>query len=230
MSNGIDAWSYSRWSDYKTCPFKFKMKYIMKAPTAGSPAMDRGNAVHKMGEDYIKSGPKGRAPKVPPEYVHFKDELAHLRGIGAMAELPWGFKRDWSWTGRPNWFGEGVWFRMKADAAASYDDNTGLVADWKTGRKYSEHEEQGRIFGAVSLMRFPEWTEVDVRFWYTDQKPGDNEEQWIYTRKDGELIRAEWEKKVRPMFADKRFAPTPNDKCKWCDFAKDKGGPCKFGG
>lgn len=229
MSNGIDAWSYSRWNDYKQCPFRFKLKYINKMQTAGSPAMGRGNLVHKKAEDYIlKTGTFAKGKKLPDEFQHFKAELEHLRGIGAMAEMPWGFRRDWSWTGQPNWFGREVWFRMKADAAVTYEDKTGLVGDWKTGRKYPDHEEQGRIFGAVSLMRFPEWTEVDVRFWYTDQKPGENEEQWTYTAKDGELIRKEWEKKVQPMFNDKRFAPTPNDKCKWCDFSKAKGGPCKF--
>lgn len=228
MSNGITAWSYSRWGDYKQCPYRFKLKYIDKMQTAGSPAMERGNVIHKIGEDFVKAKPGKGKVVIPEEFKHFKAELLHLREAGALAEMPWGFKRDWQWTRKADWFGPEVWFRMKADVACSYEDNTGLVGDWKTGRKYAEHEEQGRIFGAVAFMRFPEWTEVDVRFWYTDQKPGDNEEQWTYSAKDGALIRKEWEKKVQPMFNDKRFAPTPNDKCHWCDFNKAKGGPCKF--
>jgi RecB family exonuclease len=227
VSNGIDAWSYSRYADYKSCPLKFKLKYIDKLPTAGSPAMDRGNAIHKMAEDYVKAHGK-KKPKLPIELTSVKDEIEHCRSNNAIAELPWGFRKDWAWTGKPNWFGSEVWFRMKADVVVEYDDNTGLVGDWKTGRKYFENEEQIELFGAAALMRFPDWSEVDVRLWYTDQPKDDNEIDRQYTRKEGALILKTWEKKVVPMFVDKRFAPTPNDKCKWCDFSKAKGGPCKF--
>lgn len=225
MSNGVTAWSYSRFADYKQCPYRFKLKYLDKLPTTGSPAMERGNVIHKMAEDYVKSG---RKPKIPAELKTVATEIEHCRQMGAIAELPWGFRADWSWTGRPDWFGQDVWFRMKADVAVSYDDDTGLVGDWKTGRKYFENEDQIELFGAVSLMRFPNWTEVDVRLWYTDQPADDNEIQRVYSRKEGELIRKTWEKRALPMFKDKKWAPTPNDKCKWCDFSKAKGGPCKF--
>lgn len=225
MSNGVTAWSYSRYADYKQCPLRFKLKYLDKLPTTGSPAMERGNRVHLEAETFIKAP---RKPKLSADLKNVKTELEHCRQMGAIAELPWGFRKDWSWTGRPDWFGQDVWFRMKADVAISYDDDTGLVGDWKTGRKYFENEDQIELFGAVSLMRFPNWTEVDVRLWYTDQAPDDNEIQRVYTRKEGEAIRKTWEKRALPMFKDKRWAPTPNDKCKWCDFAKAKGGPCKF--
>lgn len=223
--NGVTAWSYSRYADYKQCPFRFKLKYLDKMPTAGSPAMERGNTIHKMAEDYVKSS---RKPKLPAELKTVAAEIEHCRAAGAIAEMPWGFRADWSWTGRADWFGHDVWFRMKADVAVSYDDNTGLVGDWKTGRKYFENEDQIELFGAVAMRRFPEWSEVDVRLWYTDQPADDNEIQRVYTRREGELILKKWEKRALPMFKDKKWAPTPNDKCKWCDFSKAKGGPCKF--
>lgn len=225
MSNGVTAWSYSRYADYKKCPLSFKLKYLDKLATTGSPAMERGNVIHKMAEDYVKATKK---VKLPPELKTVATEIEHCRSMGAIAELPWGFRNDWSWTGRNDWFGSDVWFRMKADVAVVYDDNTLLVGDWKTGRKYFENEDQIELFGAASLMRFPDATEVDVRLWYTDQPAGDNEVQRVYTRKDGEAIRKTWEKRALPMFKDKRWAPTPNDKCRWCDFSKAKGGPCKF--
>lgn len=227
MSNGITAWSYSRYADYRQCPFRFKLKYLDKMQTTGSPAMERGNLIHKKAEDYVKSSKK---PKLPIELAGFKVEIEHCRKAGAIAEVPWGFRSDWTWTGRPDWFGADVWFRMKADVAVVYDDNTLMVADWKTGRKYFENEDQIELFGAAALARFPEATEVDVRLWYTDQPVDDNEIQRVYTAKEGAAIRKTWEKRALPMFKDKRWAPTPNDKCRWCDFAKNKGGPCKFSG
>lgn len=230
MSNGITAWSYSRWADYKQCPFRFKLKYIDKMQTSGSPAMERGNLVHTLAENYVKSPRKVKVPTLDGAkvFANLATELEHLRSNKAIAEMPWGFRSDWTWTGRPDWFGQEVWFRMKADAAVAYDDDTGMVIDWKTGRKYFENEDQIELFGAAALMRFPNWTEVDVRLWYTDQPAADNEIQRVYTAKEGAAIRKTWAKRVVPMFVDKRFAPTPNDKCKWCDFSKAKGGPCKF--
>ena len=50
MGNGVTAWSYSRYADYTQCPLKFKLKHIQRLPTKGSPAMDRGSAIHKEGE------------------------------------------------------------------------------------------------------------------------------------------------------------------------------------
>jgi hypothetical protein len=221
----VTAWSYSRWSDYHQCPAKFMYKHLMKLPDPGTPAMNRGTDVHKMAEDYIKAP---RKPKVPPELTNVVIELDHCRNMKALAELPWGFLKDWSWNGRGDWFGEDVWFRMKADVAVSYDDDTGMVGDWKTGKKYFSNEEQIELFGAVSLMRFPVWKEVDVRLWYTDIPGNDNEIQRVYSRSEGALILKDWEKRVRPMFADKKFPPKPNDKCGWCPFSRSKGGPCKF--
>ena len=221
------AWSYSRWGDYHQCPAKFMYKHLLKLPDPGNPAANRGTTIHGMAETYVKS--TKRKPKLPPELKNVAMELEHCRTMKATAEENWGFKNDWNWTGRPDWFGNDVWFRMKADVVVAYDDDTGLVGDWKTGKRYFTNEEQVELFGAVTLMRFPEWTEVDVRLWYTDQPSNDNEVQRVYTRDEAVLIRGDWAKRVRPMFADRKFPPTPNDKCKWCPFGVTKGGPCKFG-
>lgn len=219
------AWSYSRWGDYKQCPAKFMYKHLMKLPDPSGPAAARGTMVHTAAENYITAPRKG---KLIPELKNVATELNFLRGAGAIVEQDWGFKNDWNWIGRPGWFGNDVWFRMKADVVVAYDDNTGLLGDWKTGKMYFSNEEQVELFGAVGFMRFPEWTEVDVRLWYTDSDPNDNEIQRVYTAADGVLIRKDWAKRVVPMFKDRKFAPTPNDKCKWCNFSKEKGGPCKF--
>lgn len=220
----VTAWSYSRYGDYAQCPAKFKYKHLMKLPDPGSPAMARGNLIHKMAEDCVNNAKM----KIPAELVNVKTEIAHLRKAGAIVEQAWGFKDDWQHIGRPGWFGDDVWFRMKADVVVSYDDNTGLLGDWKTGKMYAANEDQVQLFGAVGFMKFPHWTEVDVRLWYTDSPADSNEIQRVYTAAEGQAIRADWEKRVRPMFNDKKFPPKPNDKCRWCPFSKAKDGPCKF--
>jgi hypothetical protein len=165
---------------------------------------------------------------VPNELRTVAKELNFLKDNMAIVEQSWGFKSDWEWTGRAGWFGDDVWFRAKADAIVTYDDDTALLIDWKTGRKYFTNEEQVELFSLAAFKRFPFLTEVDTRLWYTDAPEDDNEIQRTYTLKDAERIQKDWTKRVVPMFKDRKYAPTPNDKCHWCPYSRAKGGPCKF--
>lgn len=219
----VTAWSYSRYADYKQCPARFKYKHLMKLPDPGNAATERGNQIHKMAEDFIR----GKID-FPGELETVRAELEYCKDNMAVPEENWGFKKDWSWIGRPNWFGDDVWFRAKTDVRLLYDDDTLLLIDWKTGKKYFSNEEQIELFALAGYRRFPIVTEVDARLLYTDQPADDNEIQRVYTPKDMDAIQKDWTKRVKPMFNDRRFAPTPNDKCHWCPFSKAKGGPCQF--
>lgn len=219
----VTAWSWSRYADYKQCPAKFKYKHLMRLPDPGSAAMNRGNDIHNMAENVIHA-----KIDVPPELENVREQLEFLRDNYATPEEQWGFRNDWSWTGRQDWFGHDVWFRAKTDVRLLYDDDTLLIIDWKTGKKYFSNEEQIQLFGLAGYRRFPQVTEVDTRLYYTDAPEDDNEVQFVFKPKELELIQRDWDKRVVPMFKDRRFAPTPNDKCGWCPFSKAKGGPCKF--
>lgn len=222
--NGITAWSYSRYADYKQCPLRFKLKYIDKLQEPGSPAMERGSAIHKEGEQYLIR--KVRPRKVPAAYKHFAEEMEQLHRLNPLVEQQWGFRRDWTPTG---WFGGDTWLRIVCDVVVKYDDNTVDLIDFKTGRRYETNREQVELFSCAPFLKWPEVEEVQTRLWYLDQDR-DNEDLRTYKRKDFEKIKADWEKKIIPMFKDKRFAPTPNQKCRWCNFSKDKGGPCPYNG
>lgn len=217
------AWSYSRYADYKQCPARFKYKHLMKLPDPGNAAMERGNRIHKMAEDFIRA-----KIDLPEELATVKTELEHLKDNMAVPEENWGFKKTWDWIGRPGWFGDDVWFRAKTDVRLLYDDDTLLIIDWKTGKKYFSNEEQIELFALAGYRRFPMVTEVDARLLYTDSPAEDNEIQRVYKPKELDAIQRDWDKRVKPIFVDRRFAPTPNDKCHWCPFSKAKGGPCKF--
>ena len=223
MSNGITAWSYSRYADYRQCPLRFKLKHIDRLKEPGSPAMQRGSEIHKKGEDWLNAK---RKRKLPEEYTHFADEMHQLRELNPMVEQQWGFTSDWEPT---SWFGSDTWLRVVCDVAIVYDDGDADVIDFKTGRKYDTNEEQVELFGNAIFWKFPDVERVTTRLWYLDQ-PNDNEVVREFERKDAPKVRREWEKKIVPMFKDKRFAPTPNEKCRWCAFSKDKGGPCPYNG
>jgi len=42
-------------------------------------------------------------------------------------------------------------------------------------------------------------------------------------------LKKKWLNKVKPMFSDKTFKPTPNNKCQYCNYGVSKEGTCKFG-
>lgn len=219
----VEAWSYSRYADYKQCPAKFMYKHLKKLPDPGNAAMNRGNTIHKMAEDFIRA-----KIDIPPELESVRRELEYCRDNMAVAEESWGFRNDWGWIGRPGWFGADVWFRAKTDVRLLYEDDTLLLIDWKTGKKYFDNEQQIELFALAGFRRFPNVTEVDTRLLYTDADPDDNEIQRVYKVKELEAIQRDWTKRVVPMFKDRRFAPTPSGKCGWCPYSKEKGGPCKF--
>lgn len=219
----VTAWSYSRYSDYKSCPAKFKYKHLEKRSDPGSAAMNRGNEIHKLAEKAVQA-----KIDIPDELMGVKKEIEFLRDNMAVAEESWGFRNDWNWIGRPGWFGDDVWFRAKTDVRLLYDDDTLLLGDWKTGKMYFSNEEQIELFALAGYRRFPNVTEVDTRLWYTDADPNDNEIQRTYNVKELEAIQRDWTKRVVPMFKDRKFAPTPNQWCGRCPFSKGNGGPCRF--
>ena len=220
-SNGVTAWSYSRYADYQQCPLKFKLKHIMKMKTAGSPAMQRGSDIHKEGENWLKTPKK---LKLPESYSHFADEMAHVKALSPLVEQQWGFTKDWKPTG---WFAGDTFLRIVTDITIKYDDGTADIIDIKTGRKYDTNQEQMDLFSCGPFMMWPDVNEVTTRLWYVDQ-PKDNVVEQEFTRANFEKIKKQWDKRILPMFNDTKFAPRPNDKCKWCDFRKSEGGPCKY--
>lgn len=218
----LDAWSYSRYSDYRRCPMYFAYKHLLKQKDPNpSTAMVRGRDIHKIAENTLLTT-KG---KIPPELRNFEEEFQQLRTMNPTVEQQWGFQRDWTPTG---WFGSDVYCRVVLDAVVTYDDNTAIVIDHKTGRKYETNEDQMRLFGLATFKKFPELTEVSTRLWYLDQ-PTDNEVEFTYYKREEAKIQKDWEKAIQPMFNDRKFPPRPNDKCKWCFLGVSKGGPCKFG-
>jgi hypothetical protein len=238
-SKPLTSWSFSRYSDYKRCPLVFKAKHIDKIAEPKNAAMDRGNYIHKLAEDYLK----GKLTRLPKELVLFKDEFKKLKAefkkkiLGATVEDTWAFTKDWDRTRWDDWIK--CWVRIKLDCA-HYTNGTHLVVtDWKTGKfredQNEEYMEQLELYALAAFMLLPHVETVEPRLAYTDQgifyppasKPV------IYDRKEAVKLRKIWEKRVAPMFNDKRFAPKANDKCKWCFYGQSgiaKGGPgiCKF--
>lgn len=238
----VTAWSFSRYTDYTQCPQRFKFKHIDRMKEPGSAAMDRGTAIHTMAEQYVK----GEIAKLPAELVAFKDEFAKLRKMYKAKKFPmivednWAFTREWEETEWDNW--AECWVRIKLDLAYYVDGKNLKVTDYKTGKmndfKSAEYMEQLELYALAALLMS---NVPDVTVWpeimYLDHGvvySGPVGAPVSYTAADIPRLSKLWEKRVKPMFNDTRYAPTANHGCKWCYFGQkgkiEKSGPglCKY--
>lgn len=229
----LTSWSFSRYSDYKRCPAKFKYKHLMGLKEPGSQAMDRGSLIHSLAEKYVK----GAIPaKLPPELASFDVELKALRKTFSkwpdwlVVEDTWAFDKAWGPSQWDDWVN--CWLRVKLDLAEWLDGETMVVHDWKTGKLrpelQEEYLEQLELYALAAFLRYPELLEVRPELCYLDLGKVYPEKPLAYKRSDVPELLAKWNKRVAPMFKDKLFAPRPNDKCCWCHYRKDNNGPCKY--
>jgi hypothetical protein len=214
-------WSYSAWQCYKQCPFKFKCDYIDGMPRVSSPALDKGNMVHKCAEDYLL----GVRNDVDPTLLRLETLLKKIKKQKNLCvELGMAFTDKW--VPCP-WDDPSAWLRMKLDVIYPVGTNTVQIYDWKTGRAYPDHPEQLGIY-ALGVFKGLEMDIVHASDCYTET--GTVSKPEIFQRdREERALQTLWEKRASPMFNDTIFAATPNRFCKGCSRSKGKGGPCQHG-
>lgn len=228
----VTAWSYSRLAMWEQCPFAFKCKNIDKIKEEQSPAMARGDRIHKIAESFVMSPAAGDGyvlpaeSDLPPELRKFARLMMELQRMPAdikVVEQQWGFSKNWRATG---WFGNETWLRVKIDVGVVYPDCTADMIDHKTGKKYDNHGDQLELNSLALMCRFPQVGHVTARNWYLDS----GEEMVLeFDQSDKSDFMAKWEARVAPYFADRMFAPKPGNYCNRCAYSRSKNGPCKFG-
>ena len=224
------AWGFTRWKDYEKCPAFCKYKHIEKRTAAHeieSEHIERGNVVHQLGAHVVR----GVLKKFPKELGSFEGEFKVLRAEKAVPEAEWAFNDKY---GQVDWFAKECWLRIKVDAhsvtqtkAARGMRKTRVhIVDYKTGKMHAEeHALQRSLYAIGGFYQYPDADEILVEHWYIDS--GEIEDA-VFTRSELPKMQKAWEQRIRAMMADTSFAPRPGTYCRWCDYSKVKGGPCKF--
>ncbi len=226
------AWSASRYNDYQKCPAFFKYKHLLKMPEPGNAAMQRGSDIHLMAEKHIK----GEGSKLPVELKEFAALFKTLRALFKKKTLPmivedqWAFTKDWLPTQWNDWVN--CWVRIKLDCAHYVEDGSMEVIDWKTGKfrddKNAEYMQQLELYALSALVLHPDLKRVRPRLVYLDVGVTYPQEPIEYTRNDIAGLQKLWAGRVKPMFNDKTWKPTPNFLCKYCHYRKSNNGPCQY--
>jgi hypothetical protein len=233
----IVAWSISRYNEYQKCPFLFACNNIWKVPNFApkSAALENGARVHDVAKDYLM----GLQPKMPKE---LKIQAPLVKALAAkrkkdpasvIVEEQWGFTKKWARIDYYDW--TNCFLRVKVDAAERTGDLI-EINDWKTGKfrdgDKAQYEEQLHLYGVTTLATYADQPNLKVRarlvYLDTDVIYPPPIYQHEYTQKDRPAMAKDWERKIKPMFADKTFAPKPQFMCRYCDRRKEAGGPCQF--
>jgi len=226
----LSAWSYSVYTSYLNCPFQVCLEKIIRHRVQEEPkneAMERGTRVHDAAEAFV--GSIGRAPKLIPELQGQRDLLMRLRKANARTEQEWAFTREWTPTG---WLDRDCWLRIKVDACTdAKTPPTVEIVDYKTGRVHPEHKQQRSLYalGGLQLVQIGQLAggakdvQLTAAHVYTDTTQTATEQ---YVMKDLPALKREWLTRIKTMMSDTQFRTKVGRHCRWCKFAKSKGGPC----
>jgi hypothetical protein len=215
----VKRWSYSAYATYSECGFRFKMRYIDKAPEPPSPAMARGTDMHTKAEYWLQGKLTGPLPK---SLQKLSAEFRGLRALGEAVKVEawWGVTDKWM----PQSYGG--WLVGKADAHVA--DNTELtIIDHKSGRVYAEkHEKQASLYSALGAAYYPNVKKINAEFWYLDQGWVLT---WSWTQAQALALQKVWGERGNEVMAAKDLSARPGFYCKWCPYSKEVGGVCKAG-
>lgn len=162
----LKAWSYSRLSKYKTCPYAFYREVIKKdVPYVQGAEAKEGEEVHAELE-YIVKGVAFEQRHLW-RYPSARAMAERLRGLGASAELELGVTRDWEPCG---FFDPNVWGRTKIDVfMPNYANSSAFLLDWKNGKPANKkYLDEFELQCQASILRahYPDVKTVIGRYYF----------------------------------------------------------------
>lgn len=230
-------WSFSSWGAYNTCPAKYKFKYEQKLKgLPPGPAAARGIEIHDSIDQYIAN----ESPNL--ESLHSAIDQSYMLPIMEVlrdhpngerhTELPLYLTAEWEDTIKAF-----RWCTMILDAVRFGGDwrvkdgsdphhNIVTIYEWKSGSPKDDHKDQRSLYALGALTRWQHAEEARVKTIYVEGKHPPS--QLTVKRSGREKLIKIWQDRVDLIQRDQIKAPRPGMYCRWCDYAKDRGGPCQF--
>lgn len=206
--------SYSGMSLYKKCPKLWHDCYILGNRTSAGPAAERGTILHTKLEDYFNG--KGPYPSADKCLKPWQKYMEDLKAKGLRAEGEVAVNRKWE---RVAYDDPKAWFRGKMDG-----DHDANIYDWKSGKIYDNHKDQGEAYAALSSPDHPE-CDFNVRFVYLDIPL--HVAEWDVSIAMVREIKERTDSDIQVIRLDSTWHPTPGDNCKWCQLSWRRGGKCE---
>jgi len=224
------ALSYSRLSDYRQCPRKFKLKYLDKAKNFQidnnnkGPHLVRGENIHKGLEKYLirkKAGEENIAPSSLDEVESTKPLINKLMTIYDLhPEHQLAINANFE---QVDWFSKDAWFRVIYDIIGFGPDL--LVGDYKTGKLTDymgslEHPGQLHLSALVAMAIWPKYQSVYASYFYVDhKKPVDIR---LNRAQHFDKLKETLQMEHAQVNAETEWAPCKNQFCNFCEATKQQ--------
>jgi len=207
--------SYSGKKLFKQCPKRWHNTYVLGQREPSGPAAERGTRLHEKLEKFFIEPHRGY-PKDDKVLAPWRRVMEALTLYSPTPEANLAVDKDWSPVAYDD---PAAFYRGKADLMFTTCGEL-HIHDFKSGRKYPEHEEQGLSYVALSA----EYPRMHTCFTYLDH-PLDMLE-FTYTPTQREDHIAGLINEINEIRATTEFLPKANDGCKWCPLSWRKGGDC----
>lgn len=220
------VYSYSSISTFKQCPAKFNYAYNLKVKMERqppSPAMERGSKVHDSVEQYLLGASEFLHPDIHKNYgqwmMSVRSDYKKL-----LPEFKWGI----TWEMKPcDYDDPACMIHGFIDLLAiPHNDDANLdIFEWKTGGIYPEHHGQIHKYSVAMMCYYEDRPGVDATLTYFDKQ---DYKKIHYPRTMMFEYKPMLRREIGSIADATRFPTMPSFKCKWCQFSRDNGGPCKF--
>jgi RecB family exonuclease len=242
----LTSWSFSVYQQWLKCPLSVCFDKIQRVRIQEPPSsvLAKGNYAHKVSELFVGSRAKTPPPlvgeiaspvkgdgKIKVDLRPVKGLLDRLRKNKAKVELEWAFDRAWNPVAWKDW--DRAWLRMKIDAMDERLKPPAVdIIDYKTGRVHDEHKQQRSLYatGGLQLVQIGQLANgskdavLTASHVYLDWP--DTKADEVFKLKDLPGLKREWLARTKQMLEDEEFRPRTGYHCRYCRFAKSKGGPC----
>lgn len=230
----ITSWSFSKLGDFEKCKFLCWLKHDQKIPEPERQlrpdqtehANDRGSRIHDNCEGYVRGDNDALCDEA---HKHFATEITLLRHLyeEGMVELEgnWGMDEDWEIA---EW--DRAWLRLKLDVLVRCGDDTAIVVDYKSGKKWGneiKHAQQLQLYALVTFLRYPKLETVDAQLWYLDVNERTSQ---VFTRDQSLRFKHSFDRRGTALTSCTAWPANPNKwNCQWCLYGPEHSGHCAVG-
>jgi len=220
------AMTWSRINDGEQCGLLFMLRHIEKRKEPSSPHFVKGTRVHTGVDDFLRK----RKPALPAEADPMREYLEKLKNNPTLrGEEAWGYDDEWQPLPVTGYFSKQDRLRAKVDALMWLSDKEIEIIDFKTGQVRDSGLDQPRFYAMLALLRFPKAMAAYFSLWFLEHNT------ILPEKKDrAPLLRTGLDKTIKEFSGrikaviNKTGKAEPGVYCKWCPFAKSKGGPCQY--
>jgi hypothetical protein len=238
-------WSFSQWESYNSCPARWKYQSVLKLPRLPpGPAAARGLDLHDRVErtitgelpmeQLLKADPTKRfgdkkQAVIAPKYVEVVQSFIDHPNGDRYAERKMAFDAGFYLCSPKSEHAACIAVIDAAKYTRPHYTEVGVldIAEWKSGSPKDTHKQQRELYALFGLRTWlPNVVNVTTYYLeHEDVKP----ERLVVKDTAEQKLKMIWRDRAAQMAADEVCGPRPGNHCNWCDYAKRKGGPCKFG-